>query len=131
VVAEIDDDQAIEAVRLGVRGIVLKEMPSRLLIQCIRKVHGGGIWLEKESFGHAFEKLLKRDSAVREMSDVLTPREIEVVRMIAGGLQNKEIADGLYVSEATIRTHLYNIHKKLKVNSRTQLVQYTRDKGLV
>ena len=128
---ELDDDQMMEAIRLGVRGIFLKEMPTRLLTECIRKVHNGEKWIEKESFSHAFEKLLKHDSGIREIGGILTPREIEIVHMAADGLRNKEIADRLYVSEATIRTHLWNIYQKLKVNSREQLVQYARDKGLV
>jgi len=75
--------------------------------------------------------LLKRESATREIGNILTPREIEIVRLVADGLRNKEIADRLYVTEGTIKVHLHEIYQRLKVDSRMQLVRYARDKGLV
>ena len=86
--------------------------------------------LETRSVGLALERLLKREAGTRQISELLTPREIEIVRMVVGGLRNKEIADRLYISEGTIKVHLHNIYEKLKVNSRLQLARYARDKGL-
>ena len=125
-----DEDEVLEAIRLGVYGVVLKEMAPRLLVQCIQKVAAGEQWLEKHSVRLALEKLLKRETSTRQIAKILTPREIEIVRMVADGLQNKVIAEHLYVSEGTIKVHLHNIYEKLKVNSRLQLARYARDEGL-
>jgi DNA-binding NarL/FixJ family response regulator len=125
-----DEDEVLEAIRLGVYGVVLKEMAPRLLIQCIRKVAAGEQWLEKRSVSLALERLLKRETATRQIAKVLTSREIEIVRMVAEGLRNKAIAERLYVSEGTIKVHLHHIYEKLKVNSRVQLARYARDQGL-
>ncbi len=129
--AALDEDQALEAIRLGVSGVVLKEMAPRLLVQCVHKVHAGEQWLEKRSVSLALEKLLKRQAAGRQIAELLTPREIEIVRLVSDGLRNKEIADRLYISEGTIKVHLHSIYEKLKVKSRLQLACYAREKGLV
>ncbi len=129
--AALDEDEALEAIRLGASGMVLKEMAPRLLIQCIRKVHAGEQWLEKRSISQALERLLKRESAMRQIGELLTPREIEVVRMVAEGLRNREIADRLHINQGTVKVHLHNIYEKLKLKSRLQLARYARDKGLV
>jgi DNA-binding NarL/FixJ family response regulator len=128
--AALDEDEVLEAIRLGVQGVVLKEMAARLLVQCIRKVAAGEQWLEKRSVSLALERLLKREAATREIAGLLTSREIEIVRMVADGLRNREIADRLYINEGTVKAHLHNIYEKLKVNSRLQLTCYARDKGL-
>jgi len=125
-----DEDEVLEAIRLGVYGVVLKEMAPRLLVQCIRKVAAGEQWLEKRSVSLALEKLLKREAATRQIARILTPREIEIVRMVTEGLRNKVIAERLYVSEGTVKIHLHHIYEKLKVNSRLQLARYARDEGL-
>lgn len=127
----IDEDQALEAIRLGVRGVVLKEMAPRHLVQCVRKVHAGEQWLEKRSIGRVLDKLLQREAGARETAGVLTPREIEIVRMVARGLRNKEIGVGLAISEGTVKTHLHNIYEKLHVDGRVALTLYAQQKGLV
>jgi len=128
--AALDEDEVLEAIRLGVQGVVLKEMAARLVVQCVRKVHAGEQWLEKRSVSLALERLLKREAATREIAGLLTSREIEIVRMVADGLRNREIADRLYINEGTVKAHLHNIYEKLRVNSRLQLTRYARDKGL-
>ena len=129
--ADIDDDQTLEAVRLGVQGIVLKEMAPQLLVQCIRSVHAGEQWLERRTVGRAMSMLLQRELTSREFSSVLTPREMEVVRMIAQGARTSSIADALHVSEGTVKTHLHHIYEKLGVDGRVRLILLAREKGLV
>ena len=65
------------------------------------------------------------------MANVLTPREIEVTRMVAGGLRNREIAEKLSISEGTVKIHLHKIYEKLQVDGRVELALYAREKGLV
>lgn len=128
--AAIDEDQALEAIRLGVRGVVLKGMASRLLVQCVRKVHAGEQWLEKYSVGRILDKLLQREAGAREIAGVLTPREIEIAQMVARGLRNRQIATGLSISEGTVKTHLHNIYEKLRVDGRVALTLYAQRKRL-
>ena len=129
--AELDDDQLLEALRADVKGIVLKEMAPQVLIQCIRSVHSGGQWLENISTRPALEKILQQEAGARELSAVLTPREIELVRMIANGFQNKVIAEKLFISEGTVKVHLHNIYEKLNVSGRLELLRYAQKKGII
>lgn len=128
--ATLSEEEMLEAIRLGVRGIVLKEMAPRLLVECIRKVHGGGQWIEKTVAGAALDRLARREGAQKELGGVLTPREVEITRSIGAGLSNKETADALFISEGTVKTHLHRIYEKLHIHGRLELSLYARDKGL-
>ena len=128
---EMGEAEALEAIRLGVNGVVLKEMAPKLLVQAIRKVHAGGQWLEKRSFGRALETMLRREAGARQVAGVLTPRELEIIRLVASGLHNKEIAEKLTISEGTVKIHLHHIYEKLHVDGRLELTLYAQDKGLV
>ena len=127
----LDEEELAEAVRLGVRGLVLKEMAPKLLVQCIRQVHAGELWLEKRSVSLALEKLLRREAGQREVAQLLTPREIEIVKQVVAGLRNIEIGKRLFISEGTVKMHLHNIYQKLGVDSRINLTSYAQGKGLV
>lgn len=126
--ASISEHDLVEAVRLGIKGIVLKDMPSNLLIQCIRVVHNGGHWVERSSARSALERIM-RNEAVGAWS--LSPREIDLVRLVAKGLRNREIADRLCISEGTVKVHLHNIYEKLKVDNRVALLRYVSEYGLL
>jgi DNA-binding NarL/FixJ family response regulator len=129
--AALDDREMLQATRLGVKGVVLKEMAPQLLVQCVKKVYAGEQWIEKRSAARIMEKMLQREAGMREITEVLTDREMAIVRMVAGGLRNKEIADKLHISEGTVKVHLHNIFEKLKVDSRVALLRYVQGKGLV
>ncbi|MBI2351900.1 MAG: response regulator transcription factor, partial [Deltaproteobacteria bacterium] len=96
-----------------------------------RQVHAGELWLEKRSVSNALEKLLQREAGQREAAQRLTPREIEIVKQVAAGLRNTEIAKRLFISEGTVKMHLHNIYQKLGVDSRTKLTRYAQEKGFV
>lgn len=129
--AALDEDQVMEAMRLGVAGLVLKEMASKRLVQCVRHVSGGDQWLESSLVSKALEKMMKREQGSREVARVLTPRETEVVKMVATGLRNKEIAEKLQISEGTVKIHLHTIYEKLHITGRVELSLFARDKGLM
>jgi DNA-binding NarL/FixJ family response regulator len=129
--AALDEDHVLEALRLGVAGVVLKEMTGPLLIQCVRKVYSGDQWLERRSISRALDKMLRREAGAREVAKILTPREIEVVRMVAGGLRNKEIAEKLAISEGTVKIHLHRSYEKLNVDSRLGLLRYAQTQGII
>jgi DNA-binding NarL/FixJ family response regulator len=129
--ANIEDAEVMEAMRIGVEGIFLKEMPPHLLFQCIRKVHAGEQWIEKQATARAVSRLLQREANEREIARILTPRELEIVRLAAKGLRASAIADELHVAEATVKTHLHNIYDKLEVKGRVALNVFAREKGLI
>ncbi|HWL67667.1 MAG TPA: response regulator transcription factor [Geminicoccus sp.] len=124
--ADLRDDDLFEAVRLGVRGVILKDMAPELLVRCIRAVHAGGQWLEQHLTGWTLDRLLARESAKQQATKALTQREIELVRLVAEGLRNKEIAFRLGITEGTVKIHLHRIYDKLQVTSRIELANYIR-----
>ncbi len=128
--AHVDEEKLIDAIRLGVSGVVLKEMAPRLLMECVRKVHAGEKWLEKQSVARAMERMLKRESELDRLSRLLTPREMEIVRLAAEGLRNKEISERLSITEGTVKIHLHNIYEKLGVTGRGQLILFATRHGL-
>lgn len=126
--AALDEEEVYEAIRLGVRGLVLKEAAPKVLIQAVREVAAGREWLEKEAVGRALSKILRRQSSG---ASSLTPRETEIVAMVTNGLRNKEIAARLSISEGTVKIHLHSIYEKLQVGGRLELSVYARDHGLI
>ena len=128
--ASVHDDDVMEAVRLGIRGLLPKETLADDVVRCVRQVFSGGSCLDPSLVGRAMAALLTREAALREVSAILTPQEIKVVRLLSGGLRNKEIGERLFVSEGTIKVHLHHIFEKLGISSREELVTYARDKGL-
>lgn len=129
--ARIHEDQLIESLRLGVLGVVLKEMAPKLLVQCLHRVCAGGQWLEKESAGRAMTKLVRREAKARELASLITPRETAVARLVARGSTNKEIAAELFIAEGTVKIHLHNIYEKMNVARRAELVRLAHEYGLV
>ena len=125
------ESEILEAIRLGVRGVVLKEMPPHLLVNCVRKVYAGERWVEKRSAGRLLEKLLKREVAARQLAKDLTVRELDILRLVAMGLSNKAIAERIFVKEGTVKIHLHNIYKKLDVGNRLALTIFAQNKGFV
>jgi two-component system, NarL family, nitrate/nitrite response regulator NarL len=118
-----------EGTRLGV---VLKGMAPQLLVQCVRKVHAGEPWIERHSTNRVLHRLLRHEVGARELTGVLTPRELEIVRLVvARGLPNVTIAKELHISEGTVKIHPHNIYEKLHLDGRLALLLYAQDKRLV
>jgi DNA-binding NarL/FixJ family response regulator len=118
-----DGDQDIfNALQAGVRGYLLKEMVHTEVLQSIRQVHAG-------------KRLMITDTAARTHESVLqsalTPREIEVLKLIAQGLSNKEIAHQLGTATGTAKIHVQNIIEKLSASDRTQAVTIAVQRGIV
>lgn len=129
--AVLEEEEVLEALRLGVRGMVLKELAPQMVVQCVRKVHAGEQWLEKHAVSRVVDSLLRREAGEKEAANVLTPREIEMVGMVARGLRNKEMSQRLAISEGTVKIHLHHIYRKLKVENRVELILYAQSKRLV
>lgn len=129
--ASLDDARLLEAFRLGACGLVLKESAPRLLVQSVRQVSNGEQSWNGKAIAGALRLVLQREQAVAAASSTLTPREVEVTRMVAAGLRNKEIAARLEITEGTVKFHLHGIYEKLQIDGRYALMNYARDHGLV
>jgi len=129
--AALGEEQILEALRLGVGGIVLKEMAPQRLVEAVREVHAGRRWLDKGSMDRALGRLPQKEVGNREADATLTPREFEIVRMVARGLRNRAIAENLSITEGTVKIHLHNIYQKISIDGRLELAVYAQRKGLV
>lgn len=125
------DDEVAAAVALGVAGIVLKESSPAELVDCVRDVHRGQRRIDKDTLARAAGRGRAGSQAADEGAPALTPRESEIVRLVAQGLRNKELAQRLSITEGTVKIHLHNIYDKLGVDGRLELVLSAQRKGLV
>jgi DNA-binding NarL/FixJ family response regulator len=129
--AVLQDADVAEVVRLGARGLVLKESPPEALIDCVRRVHAGEQWIDQATLTRAFDHEVRRDGGRRAAGATLTPREREIVRMVAQGLRNRDVGERLFISEGTVKIHLHNVYEKLGVDGRLELVLYAQEAGLI
>jgi DNA-binding NarL/FixJ family response regulator len=129
VLSTFDDDQYIaDAMRAGARGYLLKDMPSEELAQAIRLVHCGYTQLgpglmEKLMTNVPNPKIADTENTQQELT-YLTPREHDVLRLIASGSINRDIAQQLYISEGTVKTHVTHLLNRLNLKNRAQLAIY-------
>jgi DNA-binding NarL/FixJ family response regulator len=128
-----DDGLMLEAIRQGARGFLLKDVSLERLAEAIRTVAGGGTLLQPAVTERLLRAALQTGAAFPSLEepDPLTEREIEVLRLMTGGLSNREIADSLHVAEGTVKNHISNILSKLGVRDRTRAVLKALELGLV
>ena len=119
-----DDRDVVRAMRLGARGVVLKQSASDLLIKSIRKVAGGEIWLDKRMTAEVMKAFSKSTETGRREKPLLSDREKEIVQLVAQGFRNREIGEKLFISVQTVKNHLHNIFDKLGVSDRLELALY-------
>jgi DNA-binding NarL/FixJ family response regulator len=129
--AVISEEETREAQQLGVRGIVLKSSEPEALLDCVRRVYQGEQRLDGGTSERASGSGSARYGAGRQPGRALTPRETEIVRLVAQGLRNRRIGERLSISEGTVKIHLHNVYEKVKVNGRLELVLWAQDRGLV
>jgi len=129
------DEYVFEALRAGASGFLLKDVEPAQLVEAIRVVASGEALLAPT----ITRRLLDRFAASLEASergtppelDALTPRELEILRLVAGGLSNAEIAAKLFVSETTVKTHVSSVLRKLQLRDRVQAVVLAYEAGLI
>jgi two-component system nitrate/nitrite response regulator NarL len=120
-----DDRDVVRAMRLGARGVVLKQSASDLLLKSIRKVHDGEIWLDNRMTAEVIDAFKKSaELGQRREKPLLSEREKEIVQLVAQGFRNREIGEKLFISEQTVKNHLHNIFDKLGVSDRLELALY-------
>jgi DNA-binding NarL/FixJ family response regulator len=108
-----------EAVELGIRGLVYEHDSFDQLPKAVAAVSDGELWLSRR-FMSKWILSTKRNRQQSKTGNGLSPREIEILTLLAGGASNKEMADRLYISTNTAKTHVYNIFKKINVTNRLQ-----------
>lgn len=126
-----DDAHVFQGIKAGAQGYILKDCTPEDLTRAIRTVHAGDTIMAQD----IARKMLTTFEGIRsdnaDITPHLTERELEVVKALAQGKSNKEIAQILDISEKTVRNHASNIYKKLHIFDRTQAVIYAIRKGLV
>lgn len=136
-----DADLIFRAMKIGARGYVLKTMASAQLIYAIEEVLNGKIYLPlalSSRFFEYFQQTFREENAVKEseneeenLLNYLTQREEEVLELLTQGITYKGVANKLFISETTVKTHVNNIFQKLQVNDRTQAVLYAINNGFL
>ena len=134
-----DADLIFRAMKVGAKGYVLKTMASAQLIYAIEEVLGGKIYLPLalssrffEYFQQSFrEETQKAEADEENLLSYLTQREEEVLELLTQGITYKGVANKLFISETTVKTHVNNIFQKLQVNDRTQAVLYAINNGFL
>jgi DNA-binding NarL/FixJ family response regulator len=120
-----DDRDVIRAMRLGARGVVLKQSASDQLVKGIRRVHEGEIWLDNHMTAEVIDAFQKSaGSGQRREKPLVSDREKQIVQLVAQGFRNREIGEKLFISERTVKNHLHKIFDKLGVSDRLELALY-------
>jgi DNA-binding NarL/FixJ family response regulator len=125
-----DDDSLLAALRAGARGFLTKDADAESIAHALRSAAAGLSIVDSDLQERLVASVGTRRPAQRP-DDGLTPREVDVLRLIAAGLSNGEIARHLVVSEATVKTHVNHVFSKLGLRDRAQAVSYAYRTGLV
>jgi len=125
-----DDENLFAALRAGARGYLTKDAGAEAIADAIRDVHEGRSHVDPALQARLVEAAVGGAASERAAPDELTPREAEVLALIAEGLSNAEIAERLVVSNATVKTHINRIFMKIGARDRAQAVRYAFEHGL-
>jgi DNA-binding NarL/FixJ family response regulator len=124
------DAYVFEAVKAGARGYLLKDTDAKELIEAIRRVHAGEVLLDAELAGRIIQDFRTRKEQSLPLHAELSEREIQILKLVAQGYTNLEIAAELQLSDKTVRNRLSEIFQKLHLNNRTQAALYAIREGL-
>jgi DNA-binding NarL/FixJ family response regulator len=126
---EEDIECVLSVLKAGAKGYLLKDEDPHMIVEGVRAVADGEIWLSKAILASLVEYTLRNEARKPELS--LTPREMDVLQLIARGKYNDQIASTLSITEGTVKNHLTSLYDKLDVHSRAELVAYAWQNGLV
>jgi two-component system, NarL family, nitrate/nitrite response regulator NarL len=132
--AAIEREETVHAIRLGARGVVLKEAATQMLYKCIHAVMNGEYWVGHERIGDLMQSLLEHgrgQARGAHPASTLTRRELQVVAAVVDGTNNREIGESLSITEQTVKNHLSNIFDKLGVSNRLELALYAVHRRLL
>ncbi|WP_226086360.1 response regulator [Mesobacillus sp. S13] len=126
-----DQDHVIPALEAGASGFQLKDIQPDELVSSIKKMVNGESQLHPKATSHLLANLSHSSNPTKKLLDELTKRELDVLKEIAKGKSNKEIAASLYITEKTVKTHVSNLLAKLELADRTQAALFAVKNGLV
>ena len=126
-----EDRYLLDAIEAGANGFLVKDARPEKVIEAIHLVASGESLVTPALLRKLLDAFARRREAAKEAHDALTPREMEVLTALAGGMKNEEIAQELVISEKTVKSHLTSVFSKLKVDGRTQAMLYAIREGLV
>jgi len=126
---QIDDERLVQAMQYGVWGVVMKTLPPPVLLKAVRTVYAGERWLEMDNVSRALVNKHNHDIRRKQVCELLTSRELELVKIVAKGLRNKAISEQLHIQEGTVRIHLHNIYAKLELDGRGALIAFAQQNG--
>lgn len=125
------DDYVYQSIRAGAMGYLLKDAPAEQLIDTIRRIHVGDVFIQPEIASRALREMAVRDEKpAGAIPFALSEREREVLVLLAQGRSNREIAEKLHITEGTVKNHVSNILGKLQAENRTQAADIARRHGL-
>jgi DNA-binding NarL/FixJ family response regulator len=122
--AEERPAEMLATLRAGARGVVFKHFGVDILVEAVRSVAAGGAWIPPALQEHLLTQVQGHSTAG------LTAREVEIIRLVACGLRNAEVAESLFISEDTVKTHLNNIFHKLDLRDRVELTLHAIRTGI-
>ncbi len=130
-----EEEKVLDALMAGASGYVLKGIETEKLVYAIKDIHNGGMVIQPRlarTILNVFKKEFKKREKSESDEDInLTPREKEILTLLAKGLPNSELAEVLGLSIHTIKSHLENIYRKLNVTNRTEAVTFVLSRGLI
>lgn len=135
----VDQDHVLPAIQAGAKGYLLKDIEPEALVEAVRRVHQGRVELHPDAAGLLVHHLSGSERQPDRSDDAagpddameqLTPRELEVLQLIASGMSNKEISESLVITEKTVKTHVSHLLDKLGFSDRTQAAIYAVKRGI-
>lgn len=123
----------INGIRSGIRGYINKDVNASELIEAVKSVHDGELWADRKLMGKVVDGSSYPTKEINLKGQIydLTETEIKIIKLVLKGLTNKEIADNLYISEKTVKFHLYKVFKKLALKNRSELMLFGFRNGLI
>lgn len=119
---EVDNEACVRALRLGAWGCLSTRQGLSFFQKALSAVAGGERWMPHGAAGQIIEDFLEKEDPMRRATEELTPREWEVLGLLANGLRNKEISDRLSISEETAKSHVKSIYRKLNIRGRRSAI---------
>lgn len=132
-----EDEYIFEGLRAGARGYVLKATESRALSDAVRAVNRGGVWMDVTSASKLVDEFIRLPSpshyqgSSKLMSEPINERELEILRLLARGLRNRDVARQLHLAEGTVKNYISSLLRKLNVQDRTHAVARAKELGLI
>ena len=131
---DLEEETIFDTLKAGIKGYICSKANSEELIKAIKAVHRGELWVQRKLISKFFdgeaEAYSKAQDEDKNMHTFLTVREREILSCLTTGVSNKEIAEKLFISEKTVKTHLNSIFRKLRVTKRLQAILYALDRNV-